>query len=812
MSNDTVIFFDTDNQNDGMAFLENWGDDDFLGGLGLSKKDKASEKTVVSSEMDDTAIKTTPVVQEPVEEDRITSSVDALVIKKAEPKPIRTPERKEYGPSRVNTSNNNSPNKKFSIADANKLSFEKGKTSKKRTEGEDGERSENTIRAQERATQTQRQSFRQVPDLKPKAGQAPRDTSKTSNSQSHASREDRRRIATGQAVVFANKIGGQKIHQQPAKREKSLEPQYKVSQTITKKEEIIMGESITVKEFAEKMGIPIAEVIKKFIANKMLLSLNSSIDFDTASLIAMEFEIKVVKESATAGIQDLIEGNLQTILAADKLSPSKEERPPIVTIMGHVDHGKTTLLDYIRQTGVAGKEHGGITQSIGWSQITHNGKKVTFIDTPGHALFTSLRARWSKITDIVVIVVAADDGVMKQTVEAINHAKAAKVPIIVAITKIDKGVDNSEFIKTQLSEHGLVAEERGGDVPIVKVSGKTGQGMDDLMDQILLHAEVSELVYDPERSGIGVVLEAHKDIQKGVIATMILITGTIKVGDVLWIHNTFGKIKKIYNRKGQEVKQAVGGDPIMILGVNDVPEAGKLVEVVKDEKTAKSKIATVIEQQSNLWIISLINRIAEWEVTQINLLIKADSRGSLEALKAAILQIELPENMNFKIVHSDIGNFFDSDLDLAKASDAVLIWFGTGISNILKAKVDTMWISLKTFNIIYEITDYLEALAKGMIKVDPVEVQIGKLKVLGVFYRKGNDTIFGGKVIEWEARNGAYFRLLRWEELIDTGKVTSLQKGTENVDKMGTGHECGMKAKVGKKIEVDDIIDMYVME
>lgn len=200
----------------------------------------------------------------------------------------------------------------------------------------------------------------------------------------------------------------------------------------------------------------------------------------------------------------------------------------------------------------------------------------------------------------MVIVVAADDGVMKQTVEAINHAKAAKVPIIVAITKIDKGVDNSEFIKTQLSEHGLVAEERGGDVPIVKVSGKTGQGMDDLMDQILLHAEVSELVYDPERSGIGVVLEAHKDIQKGVIATMILITGTIKVGDVLWIHNTFGKIKKIYNRKGQEVKQAVGGDPIMILGVNDVPEAGKLVEVVKDEKTAKSKIATVIEQQSNL--------------------------------------------------------------------------------------------------------------------------------------------------------------------------------------------------------------------
>ena len=538
-----------------------------------------------------------------------------------------------------------------------------------------------------------------------------------------------------------------------------------------------MGDSVTVKEFAEKMGVPIAEVIKKFIANKMLLSLNSSIDFETATLIAMEFEIKVNKESASAGVTDILEGNLQSILELDKSSETKEERPPIVTIMGHVDHGKTTLLDYLRKTVIANKEHGGITQSIGGSQIIHNGKKVTFIDTPGHALFTSLRARGSKITDIVIIVVAADDGIMKQTVEAINHAKAANVPIIVAVTKIDKGIDNTEMIKTQLSEHGLITEDRGGDIPLVKVSGVTGQGIDDLMDQILLHAEVSELVCNPERSGIGVVLEAHKDIQKGVMTTMIVMTGTVKVGDILRIYNTFGKIKKIYDRKGKEIKTATGGDPIMVLGVNDVPEAGKLAESVKDEKTAKLRIAAVDVPQETI-VNSIVNKIIEGEQIQINLLIKADSRGSLEALKAAIGEIVLPDNISFKIVHSDVGNFFESDLDLAKASNGLLIGFGISVSNPIKVKIDQMGVTLKTFNIIYEIADYLDAIVKGSIRHDPVEVQIGKLNVLGVFYRKGNDTIFGGKIFEGEARNGSYFRLLRGpeNEIIDTGKITSLQK------------------------------------
>lgn len=823
MSNDTVFFFDNDSSNDNILLIwwNNSAEDDFLGGMGLVKKDKTI-KSVSSNEIDETAIakKETSSMEEKPQE--ISSSLDALVIKKADLTEKKTQNDGRMD-SRRNTNSDRWSNRwNYSSPSVNKISFEQGKISKIRTEKI--EKTQN-----EEIENKNKDSYiyeNKIPQHEIKQEQIINNNQwyissgmNATKISSATTREDRRRNATGQAVVFNRWGGGQKVnswhnnHQSWHKKtNQNTKSDYRVSQTISKKEEILMWETITVKEFAEKMWVPIAEVIKKFIANKMLLSLNSSIDFETATLIALEFDIKVNKESANAGLQDLIEWNLQSILEADKLSDSKEERPPIVTVMGHVDHGKTSLLDYLRKSMVAGKEHGWITQSIGWSQIIHNGKKVTFIDTPGHALFTSLRARWSKITDIVVIVIAADDGVMKQTVEAINHAKAANVPIIVAVTKIDKWIDNSEFIKTQLSEHGLVAEDRWGDVPIVKVSSKTWQWMDDLMDQILLHAEVSELICSNDRNGIGVVLEAYKDIQKGIIANMIVMTWTIKVGDIIWVYNTYWKVKKLYNRKGNEIKSAHWWDPIMILWLNDVPEAGKIAESVKDEKEAKTKISEVLQLKPPVWINALLHKISEGQMTQVNLLIKADSRGSLEALKAAISQIETPDNIMFKVVHDDIWNFFDSDLDLAKASDALLIWFGISMSTMIKAKIDQMGISMKCFNIIYEIADYLEALVKWLIKHDPVEVTIGKLDVLGVFFRKWNETIFWGRITEWENRNWAYFRLIRWDEIIDSGKITSLQKWQENVDKLGAGHECGMKAKISKKIELHDTLELYVME
>lgn len=816
---DDVILFDAPSD-DGMLFLwwnQEWWDDDFLGGLWLVKKEK-QQSSIRWNEVDETAMRSkTPSSEsepKPLSQsndevsvnDEITGSVDATIIKRAEKITQSSPQRwwGRHGWSWSSYTKDS----KFNISQANKIQFGQGKNAKKRIETPEKKREDSRETTNFRGRQW---------TVAPKS--VPNESWWSIKHNIHTdsmSWEERRKHATWQAVVFNRWWWGQKIWWSPSISQPSKKTlnasDYKVSHTISKKEEIAMGEGITVKEFAEKMWVPIAEVIKKFIANKMLLSLNSSIDFETATLIAMEFDIKVIKESSGAWLEDLLEGNLEAIIAADRNSETKIERPPIVTIMGHVDHGKTTLLDYLRNTSITTKEHGGITQAIWWSQIIHNGKKVTFIDTPGHELFTALRARGSKITDIVVIVVAADDGVMKQTIEAINHAKDAKVPIIVAITKIDKWVDNTEFIKTQLSEHGLVAEDRGWDVPIVKVSGRTWQGIDDLMDQILLHAEVSELVCDSNRAWIGVVLEAHKDIQKGSVTNMIVMTWTLKVWDILWSYSTYGKIKKMFNRKGHEIKSAHGWDPIVILGMNEVPEAWKLVQQVKDEKEAKNNVYTVQSTKPQWWLSTLLNKIAQGEITQINLVVKADSRWSLEALKAAIDQIPLPENIIFKIVHSDIGNFFDSDLDLAKASNGILVWFGTTISSIIKSKIDQMGITLKQFNIIYEITDYLEALATWMIKKEPVEVVIGKLSVLWVFYRKGNETIFWGRVLEGEVRNGSYFRILRWEEIIDSGKITSLQKGQDNTDKVTTWAECGMKAKVSKKIEVGDILEYFVME
>lgn len=364
-----------------------------------------------------------------------------------------------------------------------------------------------------------------------------------------------------------------------------------------KKQEIIIGDSITVKEFSEKMGVSFNELMKKFLQNKIMVNINSSIDFDTANLIGEELGVKVRKEATSISVDDMLEGNVNAILAADKEAENLKERPPVVTIMGHVDHGKTKLLDHLRQTNVVSGEAGGITQSIGASQIEHNDKKITFIDTPGHELFTSLRARGAKITNIVVIVIAVDDGIKQQTVEAINHAKDAGVPIIVAITKIDKGTGNIDNIKGQLAEHGLTPEDWGGNIPLVPVSAMTGQGVDELLETISLHAEMLELKYNPTRNGVGIVLEATKDSKQGVLSTILLLTGKLNVGDIVMIHNTYGKVRKMLDRTGKETKHVEGGDPVMILGLSDVPEPGRVAEVVNNEREAQNKISKILEKE-----------------------------------------------------------------------------------------------------------------------------------------------------------------------------------------------------------------------
>lgn len=589
---------------------------------------------------------------------------------------------------------------------------------------------------------------------------------------------------------------------------------------LVKKQEIIIGDSITVKEFSEKMGVSFNELMKKFLQNKIMVNINSSIDFDTANLIGEELGVKVKKEATSISVDDMLEGNINAILEADKEAETLLKRPPVITIMGHVDHGKTKLLDYLRKTNVVSGEAGGITQSIGASQIVHNGEKMTFIDTPGHELFTSLRARGAKITNIVVIVVAVDDGIKQQTVEAINHAKAAGVPIIVAITKIDKGMGNMDNIKSQLAEHGLTPEEWGGNVPLVPVSSMTGQGIDDLLDTITLHSEILELKYNPNRNGVGIVLEATKDSKQWVLSTILLLTGKLNVGDIIMIHNTYGKVRKMLDWTGKETKHVEGGDPVMILGLSDIPEPGRVAEVVANERDAQNKIAKILEldkeKQAESWLAQLMSKIQSGDTAQLNIIIKADSFGSLEAAKHAIDNIVAPENLSIKIVHSDVGNFGESDLALGQASSALLLGFNITVKAGLVKKAEQLKLTLKNYDIIYEMIDYIEQILQGMIVIEEKEVYIGKLNVLGVFYKKEKEMIIGGKVIDGKIKNGASFRIYHGEgdeaEVYATGKITSLKRENDNVDEVAVGYECGMKVRVSKKITEGETLEFYVME
>lgn len=593
------------------------------------------------------------------------------------------------------------------------------------------------------------------------------------------------------------------------------------SDTLIRKVEIVIGDSISVKEFSEKMWVAFPELMKKFMANKILVNINSTIDFDTAALIGEEFSVKVKRQAGTISVDDMMSGNLSAILEIDKDAEVTVKRPPVVTIMGHVDHGKTKLLDYLRKTNVVNGEVGWITQSIGASQVIHNNEGITFIDTPWHQLFTSLRARGAKITNIVIIVIASDDGIKQQTVEAINHAKNAWVPIIVAVTKIDKGINNIESIKTQMAEHGLTPEDWGGDVPVMPVSAMTGQGIDDLLEQIVLQAEMLELVYNPKRNAVWVVLEATKDIKQGILTTLLVMTGTLKVWDIVMIHNTYGKVRKMLDRTGKEVKAATGWDPVMILGMQAVPEPGRVAEVTDTERQAQQKIAIVLgkenAQKDASWLQTMISQIASGDVTNLNVIVKADSFGSLEAAKYALQTMEMPENINVKIIHSDIGTFWESDLALAQAANAMVFWFNVWIPASIAKKANQLKINIKTYEIIYEMIDYIDLVLKWMVVIEAKEVFLGRLNVLAIFYKKEKEMIIGGKVIEGEIRNWAELKIRRkWEsgedEIIGQGRITSLKRDQENVSKVAVWYECGMKVRVSKKVIEGDVLEFFVME
>ena len=591
------------------------------------------------------------------------------------------------------------------------------------------------------------------------------------------------------------------------------------SSNLVKKTEVTIEENITVKEFSEKIGVPLPEVMKKLIANGIMTSLNASLDFDTASLIAEDLGVVLKKKEATLDVQSFMEGDLQKILDIDKEAEKQVERAPIVTVMGHVDHGKTSLLDYLRKTSVAGGEAGGITQSIGASMVNYNGKQITFIDTPGHELFTSLRARGAKLTNIAIIVIAADDSVMPQTIESINHAKSAGVPIIIAVTKIDKPGNNMDQIKADVAKYGLTPEDWGGETPFVGVSSKTGQGIDLLLEYVLLQAEMLELKYNPDRQAVGVVVDAYKDPKQGVVASLIVLTGTLKNGDIIVAYNTYGKVRRMQNRLWKNTGKIMGGEPVQILGFTELPEPGRIVEVVSNEKEAHQRIAFIKESEAKAsgdgalqQFLAQLKAGDQSKISELRLILKADGSSSLEALKQAVDGLSLPKNVTIKVVHSDVGYFGESDLSLAQASKALLIWFNISMNALLKKKAEGLKIEMKVFDIIYELTDYLNNLLLGMVEVEKEEVIVGKLEILGVFHTETREMTVGGRVKEGKVKNKLKFRVYRGDDILTNGEILSLHRNKDEVKEVNAGEDCGMKVKIGKRIEMGDMLEFYEMQ
>lgn len=589
------------------------------------------------------------------------------------------------------------------------------------------------------------------------------------------------------------------------------------SANLVKKTEIFIDEKITVKEFSEKMWIPLPELMKKLIQNKIMTSITASLDFDTAALIASEFNILVKKHDNKVDVQTFMSWDLQAILDMDKDAEHLLPRPPVVTVMWHVDHGKTSLLDYLRKTVVAEGEAWWITQSIWASVAEYNGKKICFIDTPWHELFTSLRARWAKLTNIAIIVVAADDSVMPQTIESIWHAKESGVPIIVAITKIDKPGKNLDQIKQDLAKHWLTPEDWGWDTPVIWISSKTGQWIPELLETVLLQAELLDLKYNPDRSAVWVIVDAHKDPKQWVVSTIIVMSWTLKVGDIILAYNTTGKVRRMQNRMWHNITSATWWEPVQILGITDLPEPGHIVEVVSNEKEAQEKIALIQEQvkknSGESIVHQFLSQLQSWSAwAELKLILKSDWSSSLEALQQAVNGIQLPKNVTIKVIQANVWYFSDSDLSLAQASGALLLGFNISMNAILKKKADNLKIEMKNFDIIYELTDYLNKLLLGMVEIEQHEVMFSKLEVLGIFFTKNKDMTVGWKVIEGKLHGKPKFTVMRGEDILCTGHVVSLHKNKDEVKEIGEWAECGLKVTTGKKIEVWDVIEFYEMQ
>ena len=573
--------------------------------------------------------------------------------------------------------------------------------------------------------------------------------------------------------------------------------------------EIELSGPLTVKELAEKMGREVSEIIKKLMLLGVMASINQEVDVDTATIVAEEFGVAVTEVEPEEDPTDIIE--IED--APETLKP----RPPVVTIMGHVDHGKTSLLDVIRQTNVTAGEAGGITQHIGAYQVRYNDNKITFLDTPGHEAFTAMRLRGAKSTDIAVLVVAADDGVMPQTIEAINHAKSADVPIIVAINKMDKPGANPDHVKQQLVEHGLVPEEWGGNVIMVPVSAKKKQGIDDLLENILLVAEVMELKANPNRKAYGVVIEAQLDKGRGAVCTVLVQKGSLRVGDTVLAGTAYGKVRAMTNERGEKVKVARPSMPVEILGFSEVPQAGEIINGMDDNEArtiAEKRIAKqrVQELQAThkVTLDDIFNQIQQGELKDLNIIIKADVQGSVEALRQSLEGIKNPE-VRIVIVHAAVGAINESDIMLASASNAIVMGFNVRPDANVRRAAEQEKVDLRTYRVIYDAINDVESAMRGMLAPQFKEVVVGRAEVRQVISTP-KAIVAGSYVTEGRITNDSEVRLIRDGIVVFEGKVDSLRRFKDEVKEVKTSFECGISLEGYRDIKEGDVIEAYLME
>ena len=597
------------------------------------------------------------------------------------------------------------------------------------------------------------------------------------------------------------------------KRKKKTQVQKVAIEPVKIEKAVMTNETITVKDLSERIGKPVGEIIKKLMMLGIIATINNELDYDTASLVCAEYDIELELKLAETAEDALESENVED--AEEDLQP----RPPVVTIMGHVDHGKTSLLDYIRESHVTAGEAGGITQHIGAYTVNLKGQQITFLDTPGHEAFTAMRMRGAQATDIAILVVAADDGVMPQTIEAINHAKAAGVQIIVAINKMDKPNANPDRIRQQLTEYDLVDENWGGDTIMVPVSAHTGEGVDQLLEMILLVAEVQDYKANPNRKARGIIIEARLDKGRGPVATVLVKNGTLRVGDTIVAGTAYGRVRAMTNDKGERVKSAGPSDPVEVIGFGEVPDAGDLISAVDDDRLSrqvaeerKDKLrAALIKNQQKTTLDDLFNQISAGEIKDLNIIIKADVQGSVEAVRQSLEKLSNDE-VRVRTIHGGVGAITETDVMLASASNAIIIGFNVRPDNNAREIAEREKIDIRLYRVIYNAIEDVQAAMKGMLAPKFRENILGHAEVRQTYKITGVGTIAGGYVTDGKIARNASIRLLRDNVVVHEGKIDSLKRFKDDAREVAQGYECGIGIERFNDVKVGDVIECFVME